>query len=187
MIDRLRTSQPRRVYSDKEKSMGRRGRTGLVRVLLAGNYAEPGDVVRYIDRQNRTLLVGRIYEDGIQVPGEEGLLTLTGFESKAGVCYRRPTEHIYLQDGRTIMDCQREMDRLGKSGVNGNVSCSEGDAGCGEGSRLVDEHQMLLKDLNDDYCVYCGLGVREYVCYWCLARFFGPYKENTNWYSFVVY
>eukprot|EP00890_Picochlorum_soloecismus_P005236 jgi/Picsp_1/5713/NSC_03072-R1_acyl- n-acyltransferase with ring fyve phd-type zinc finger protein len=150
--------------------MGRRGRTGLVELLFSGNYAEPGDVVRYIDRQNRTLLVGRIYEGGIQVPGEDGLLTLTAFEIKAGVCYRRPAEHIYLQDGRSIMECQKEMClRKEKSCVNGTVLCKDGDGGCGkasDGSRLMDEG-MLLKDSNDDYCVYCGLGGDLVCCETC--------------------
>ena len=50
----------------------------------------------------------------------------------------------------------------GKSCVNGNLLSRDGNGGCGEtseGDRPKDEW-MLLKDSNDDYCVYCGLGVR---------------------------
>lgn len=53
--------------------------------LIAHNFVSSGDVVRYVNHLGQTLLVGRICEKGILVPGHGNLpVNVAKFEQLAG-------------------------------------------------------------------------------------------------------
>jgi hypothetical protein len=53
--------------------------------LIANNFVSSGDVVRYVNHLGQTLLVGRICEKGIIVPGHGNLpVNVAKFEQLAG-------------------------------------------------------------------------------------------------------
>ncbi|KAJ4971458.1 hypothetical protein NE237_004557 [Protea cynaroides] len=78
--------------------------------LIDNDVVLPRAKVRYICRkESRPKAEGRITRDGIKCSCCQKVFTLSGFETHAGSVYGHPVTSIFLEDGRSLLDCQTEM------------------------------------------------------------------------------
>lgn len=78
--------------------------------LIDNNMVLPRAKVQYRSRKDqRTMAEGRITRNGIKCSCCQTLFTLLGFEVHARSNYKRPDANIFLEDGRSLLDCQRQI------------------------------------------------------------------------------
>ncbi|KAG2669946.1 hypothetical protein I3760_14G059900 [Carya illinoinensis] len=83
--------------------------------LIDNNVVFPREKVCYYSRKNhRSLAEGQITRDGIKCSCCEKVFTLYNFEVHAGSKNHRPAASIFLEDGRTLLDCQMQLIRAKK-------------------------------------------------------------------------
>ncbi|KAM7501789.1 hypothetical protein LguiB_000693 [Lonicera macranthoides] len=92
---------------------------------------------------------GRVTREGIMCNCCQCTFTLTEFETHVGSKNHRPAANIYLDDGRSLLDCQQELKRVSNRGkhlstepheVKGNLDNSSDDyicSVCHDGGELV--------------------------------------------------
>lgn len=77
--------------------------------MIDNNLVSPGEKVSYRGSKGPGELTrGRITREGIECNCCQKIFTLTGFESHAGSTNHRPAANIILEDGRSLLDCQRK-------------------------------------------------------------------------------
>ncbi|XP_047308376.1 uncharacterized protein LOC124911886 [Impatiens glandulifera] len=75
--------------------------------LIDNNAVLPGAKVYYLSRKDqRRLAEGTITRDGIKCVCCGQVFTLTKFEAHAGSTNHRPAANIFLEDGRSLLECQ---------------------------------------------------------------------------------
>lgn len=78
--------------------------------LIDNNVVLPRAKVQYRSRKDsRSMAEGRISRDGIKCSCCQKVFTLSGFEVHAGSTCHRPSFNIYLDDGRSLVECQMQM------------------------------------------------------------------------------
>lgn len=78
--------------------------------LIENNVVFPGAKVCYGGKKGRVPLAkGSITNGGIKCNCCNEVFTLTGFEVHAGSKNHRPAANIFLEDGRSLVDCLRHM------------------------------------------------------------------------------
>ncbi|XP_010253777.1 PREDICTED: uncharacterized protein LOC104594923 isoform X3 [Nelumbo nucifera] len=78
--------------------------------LIDNNVVLPREKVHYIGRKNRhPMAEGRITRDGIKCNCCQKVFTISGFEVHAGSTKHRPSANIFLEDGRSLLECQMQM------------------------------------------------------------------------------
>ncbi|KAF6147015.1 hypothetical protein GIB67_036734 [Kingdonia uniflora] len=78
--------------------------------LIDYNALLPRTKVTYmIKKELLCMLEGRITRDGIQCDCCQIVFNLTNFEAHARGTSNRPSAHIFLEDGRSLLECQEQM------------------------------------------------------------------------------
>jgi hypothetical protein len=127
--------------------------------LIDNNVVLPRAKVRYHSRKKlRPMAEGRITRKGIKCSCCQKVFTIFGFEVHAGSKCRRPAANIFLEDGRSLLDCQMQM-------INGNKM----------GGSRQKTHDRLKGNShqgeNDHICTICHYGGELILCDQCPSAF----------------
>ncbi|XP_028123488.1 uncharacterized protein LOC114320619 isoform X1 [Camellia sinensis] len=126
--------------------------------LIDNNVVLPRAKVRYISRKDHPPIAeGRITRDGIKCSCCQKVFTLSKFEAHAGSKNHRPAANIFLEDGRSLLDCQRQ---LKCRNIKRNLMTESLDM---KGRR----HQSM----NDYICSVCHFGGELVLCDQCPSSF----------------
>ncbi|KAF8397268.1 hypothetical protein HHK36_016178 [Tetracentron sinense] len=78
--------------------------------LIDNNVVLPRAKVYYIGKKgHRPMAEGRITRDGIRCNCCQTVFTLSRFEAHAGSGRHRPATSIFLEDGRSLLECQKQI------------------------------------------------------------------------------
>lgn len=124
--------------------------------LIDNNVLLPRARVKYLGREvHSTMLEGRITHTGIKCSCCQRVLTLSGFEIHAsGSTKHNPAASIFLDNGRSLLDCQMQLIRRFKTKPDDAMmtdSWSQGE--------------------NDDVCSVCHYGGELILCDGCPSSF----------------
>ncbi|XP_058110264.1 uncharacterized protein LOC131253321 [Magnolia sinica] len=110
------------------------------------------------ENYHRVMAEGRVSREGIKCKCCEKVYSLIGFGSHAGSTNLRPAANIFLEDGRSLLQCQMEILR---------------------GRKLkdvrLDAHERTKRDYShcksDDICSLCHYGGELLLCDYCPSSF----------------
>ncbi|XAR60744.1 Histone acetyltransferase [Bertholletia excelsa] len=126
--------------------------------LIDNNVVLPRERVCYLSRKDQRIMAeGRITRDGIKCNCCKQVFTLSKFEGHAGSTYHRPAANIFLEDGRSLLDCQSQL-----------KCCSS------TKNSLTEPHHMRGKrhqGINDYICSICHFGGELLLCDRCPSSF----------------
>lgn len=126
--------------------------------LIDNNVLLPRAKVRYISRKNNhPLAEGKITRDGIKCSCCHKVFTLSKFEAHAGSTYHRPAANIFLEDGRSLLDCQSELKSRNS-----------------QKNTMMEPHEMKGSrhhGTNDYICTMCHAGGDLILCDQCPSSF----------------
>ncbi|KAL2488622.1 PHD finger transcription factor [Forsythia ovata] len=84
----------------------------VLSLLIDNNVVLPRAKVQYRCRKDgRPMAEGRITRDGIKCSCCQKNFTLSNFEAHAGSTNHRPSANIFLEDGRSLVECQLQLRR----------------------------------------------------------------------------
>jgi hypothetical protein len=125
--------------------------------LIDANVVLPRAKVQYRGKKDgRPMKEGRITREGIKCICCQKVFTLSKFEAHAGSNCHRPSENIFLEDGRSLMDCQLQLKR------ENNVRITRS-----EPHRIKDNRYPA----NDYICSVCHDGGELILCDRCPSSF----------------
>lgn len=117
--------------------------------LMDKGILKENEPVSYINRKDgHVMKKGHVTREGVICDCCKDVFTLSNFEAHAGSKLHRPSANTFLDDGRSISDCQLE-------------ACALQDA---------KENQSLM-DISDDTCCVCGDGGELILCDHCPLTF----------------
>ncbi|PSR86176.1 Increased DNA methylation like [Actinidia chinensis var. chinensis] len=126
--------------------------------LIENNVILPREKVRYLRRMDRhPMAEGRINRDGIKCNCCQGVFTLSKFESHAGSTYHSPAANIFLEDGRSLLDCQSQLKCRNR-----------------KKNSMTKPHEMKRSrhhSKNDYICSVCHVGGELILCDQCPSSF----------------
>ncbi|TYJ26380.1 hypothetical protein E1A91_A07G115900v1 [Gossypium mustelinum] len=125
--------------------------------LIDNNVVLPRSKVHYWRKEKRLKVEGRITRNGVKCNCCDKIYTLGGFVAHGGSSNHRAAAKIFLEDGRSLLDCQREMMLSNKMKFERKRSC-----------RLTRNSQI---DKNDDICYVCHYGGELILCDQCPSSF----------------
>ncbi|XVF19847.1 hypothetical protein REPUB_Repub11eG0146100 [Reevesia pubescens] len=126
--------------------------------LIDNNVVLPRSKVHYWRKDQRLKVEGRITRDGIKCNCCDKVYTLGGFIAHAGSSNHRPAAKIFLEDGRSLLDCQLQMIQ------NNKMKKIEKK----QSSRLTRNCRV---DKNDNICSICHYGGELILCDQCPSSF----------------
>ncbi|KAK0583809.1 hypothetical protein LWI29_003372 [Acer saccharum] len=126
--------------------------------LIESNVVLPMAKVYYRGR-DKPLAEGCITHDGIKCNCCNEVFQLSAFEVHAGSKNHRPAANIFLEDGRSLVDCQRQVERNNKM-----ISASKQ-------SRDSRKRKSVDRDESCDVCTVCYTGGELILCDRCPAAF----------------
>lgn len=127
--------------------------------LIDKDVVLPREKVYYVSRKNRNIMAeGRITRDGIKCNCCNKVFTLSGFEVHAGSTYHRPAANIYLENGQSLIDCQRKIIGDRKTGNFRTELCDRMKGNWHQGE-------------NDYICSVCHYGGELVLCDRCPSSF----------------
>nr|XP_043622954.1 uncharacterized protein LOC122594582 isoform X2 [Erigeron canadensis] len=128
--------------------------------LIDNNVIIPRSNVQYrCSKDGHILKEGRITRDGIKCNCCQAVLSITKFESHARRTNKLPSANIFLEDGRSLLDCQLQLKR------NQNAKLMQK-----ESRRLKGNRNKLMND-NDYICSVCHYGGELVLCDQCPSSF----------------
>ncbi|KAL4564562.1 hypothetical protein LXL04_028626 [Taraxacum kok-saghyz] len=123
------------------------GKRNLISWLIDSKIVCVGEKVEYKNlRRTRVMQQGWITEDGIRCGCCSKLVTVLRFELHSGSKLGQPLKHIFVESGRSLMECQidgwnkqKESERLGFHVVDVNGDDPDDDTCglCGDGGDLI--------------------------------------------------
>ncbi|XAR58903.1 Histone acetyltransferase [Bertholletia excelsa] len=126
--------------------------------LIDNNVVLPRAKVRYLSRKDHSpMLEGRITRDGIKCNCCQKVLTLTKFEAHAGSSNHRPAANIFLDDGRSLLDCQSQL------------RCQNNMKNLKTEPQGIRNRRNQIK--NDNICSVCHFGGELILCDQCPSSF----------------
>ncbi|XWS28674.1 hypothetical protein CRYUN_Cryun25bG0091400 [Craigia yunnanensis] len=125
--------------------------------LIDNNVVLPREKVHYWRKEQRLKVEGRITRDGIKCNCCDKVYTLGGFVAHAGSSNQRPASKIFLEDGRSLLDCQLQMIQNNKMKFEKKQSF-----------RLKRNWRI---DKNDNICSVCHYGGELILCDQCPSSF----------------
>ncbi|GAB2285726.1 hypothetical protein Dimus_020163 [Dionaea muscipula] len=127
--------------------------------LIDNNVVLPMATVYYrIQKDRPPMAEGRITRDGIKCSCCEKLFSITNFEVHAGSSRRKPSASIFVEDGRSLIECQME------TMCDSHEGFSRDWLGWGRKNR----HK---KSKNDYICSVCHYGGKLILCDQCPSSF----------------
>ncbi|KAK9059562.1 hypothetical protein SSX86_020266 [Deinandra increscens subsp. villosa] len=128
--------------------------------LIDNSVIVPRSKVQYRCRKDgHTMKEGRVTRDGIKCSCCQMVFSVSKFESHAGSTYRRPSANIFLEDGRSLLDCQLQL----KSDQSTRLCKTESHRLKGSRNKLINE--------NDYICSVCHYGGELVLCDQCPSSF----------------
>ncbi|KAL3829052.1 hypothetical protein ACJIZ3_017854 [Penstemon smallii] len=154
----VRRSSRNKVVASASSSTSHQTPKTVLSWLIDNNVVLPRAKVQYRCRKDtRPMAEGRITRDGIKCSCCREIFTLTNFESHAGSTNHRPSANTFLDDGRSLLECQIQLNRC----LNKARSKSE--------SR---ERTGNRRFRNNDYiCSVCHFGGELVLCDQCPSSF----------------
>lgn len=124
--------------------------------LIDNDVVLPRAKVQYRGRNGFPMAEGRVTREGIRCNCCGDIFTLSKFEVHAGSSNHRPAANIFLEDGRSLLECQLQLKRKEIS------RCSRSESREMKGSRCY---------RNDDICSVCHDGGELILCDQCPSAF----------------
>ncbi|XP_026378802.1 uncharacterized protein LOC113273268 [Papaver somniferum] len=126
--------------------------------LIEHNVVMPREKVRYLSVKDGSIIgEGEINCNGIKCNCCEDVFGLSNFGRHAGSYYTQPSARIFLQDGRSLLDCQKQL-------LKNQLDDIE-----------VEPCQRFKRDpvdrMNDDICSICQYGGELVLCDRCPSAF----------------
>lgn len=122
---------------------------GLLAKLIDGGVVCDHEPVYYRRKRDKSVLKeGQLTREGVICGCCGHLFLLSKFEAHAGSGLHRPSANIFLKDGRSILQCQQDVE-------NGDSCMCPSD----------------LEDVSDDICQICGDGGHLMLCDSCPSVF----------------
>ncbi|XP_060175685.1 uncharacterized protein LOC132606277 isoform X1 [Lycium barbarum] len=126
--------------------------------LIDNNVVLPRAKVQYCGKKyGNPIAEGRITREGIKCNCCQKIFGLRNFEAHAGSSCHRPSANIFLEDGRSLLECQMQMKR--KQSVN---NTTKEPCAVEKGSRF---------STNDYICSVCHYGGELILCDECPSSF----------------
>ncbi|KAL3645774.1 hypothetical protein CASFOL_010954 [Castilleja foliolosa] len=125
--------------------------------LIDNDVVLPGAKVEYRSKNGLAMAEGRIFREGVKCNCCGMIFTLTKFEAHAGSTNHRPSANMFLEDGRSLLECQLEL-RQCKGGRKGRRKSN-------------DVRKASDDKTNDDMCCVCHYGGELVLCDQCPASF----------------
>ncbi|GAB4833169.1 hypothetical protein Ancab_031414 [Ancistrocladus abbreviatus] len=126
--------------------------------LIDNNVVLPRTKVYYCSRKDcQPLAEGRVTRDGIRCSCCLKVFTLTGFEAHAGSSLHRPSANIFLEDGRSLVECQMQMIQSNPTSLSS------------EPLELGRKNRHKIK--NDHICSVCHYGGKLILCDQCPSSY----------------
>ncbi|KAJ8437944.1 hypothetical protein Cgig2_031460 [Carnegiea gigantea] len=130
----------------------------LLSWLIDNGVVLPRDKVQYrCKRSVKPMAEGRITREGIKCSCCQKVFTLSGFEAHAGSSCHRPAANIFLEDGRSLVECQMQM--INKNSKSLSTQSPNENGG--------NKHQGW----NDHICSVCHYGGELILCDQCPSSF----------------
>ncbi|KAL6555494.1 hypothetical protein OROHE_007166 [Orobanche hederae] len=143
---------------DKIASASQQSPRTVLSWLIDNNVVLPRARVYYYNKNNSPPLAeGRIAREGIKCGCCGVIFTLCKFEAHVGNTNLRPSAHIFLEDGRSLLECQLQLKRH----KSNKVLRSE--------SREI--KGRLCNKTNDYICSICHYGGELVLCDQCPSSF----------------
>ncbi|KAI3878488.1 hypothetical protein MKX03_007268 [Papaver bracteatum] len=120
--------------------------------LIENDVVLPRAKVRYLSvRDDSAIGLGKINPNGIQCSCCRNVFGLYKFGLHVGSCYTPPSARIYLEDGRSLLDCQKQLQE----------KCSN----------IYAKKRDLVHKANDEICSICHHGGTLLLCDQCPSSF----------------
>ncbi|MCO5559844.1 hypothetical protein L7F22_013448 [Adiantum nelumboides] len=133
------------------------GRVCIFTKLIDSGTVGDREAVFYMRRRDQFVMKkGKVTRDGVLCSCCSRLFTLSKFEAHAGSTLHRPSANMFLQDGRSIMECLRSANIRTATGPR--VSCK---------AKVTSQ----LDDGNENICQICGDGGQLMLCDSCPSAF----------------
>ncbi|GER28061.1 acyl-CoA N-acyltransferase [Striga asiatica] len=143
---------------DKIASSSQRTPRTILSWLIDNNVVLPRTSVYYHNKKNGPPLAeGRIAREGIRCNCCGGIFSLCKFESHAGSINHRPSAHIFLEDGRSLLQCQLQLKK------HNTIRFWRSE------SRAVKKREHIKT--NDYICSVCHYGGELVLCDQCPSSF----------------
>nr|XP_043609632.1 increased DNA methylation 1-like [Erigeron canadensis] len=140
----------------------------VLSLLIENSIVARGANVCYRKKDGEVIAKGRVYEDGIQCDCCGEFFLLSKFEAHAGSSYHRPAAFMFLEDGRSLCDCQNQLkfdnDYVG---VSKSQELYEDDRVL-KGAKTPESSVVVN---NDEYCWICKDGGDLILCDSCTSSF----------------
>ncbi|KAI3842715.1 hypothetical protein MKW98_015382 [Papaver atlanticum] len=122
--------------------------------LIESNVVLPREKVRYLSLKDNSILgQGKISGNGIKCNCCQQVFGMTNFGRHLGSNYMRPSSRIFLQDGRSLLDCQKQLQE-------NNLTC------------IAKKVKGDMVDQQNDYiCSICHYGGTLVLCDQCPSSF----------------
>ncbi|KAK9050437.1 hypothetical protein SSX86_030593 [Deinandra increscens subsp. villosa] len=151
-IEKKNDFKPKKLIRKVEGSSTRR--RCILSLLIEKNVVSRGSKVSYCKKDGRILAKGRVYDEGIRCDCCDQFFLLSKFEAHAGSTYHRPAANIFLEDGRSIFDCQTQLQQENKVfTTTKSAKSTENVTG------------------NDDFCAFCNDGGELVLCDSCTSSY----------------
>ncbi|XP_020252692.1 uncharacterized protein LOC109829986 isoform X3 [Asparagus officinalis] len=131
------TQSRKRPLQRSVQTSSQRGAGTVLSLLIENDMVHLGDQVSYIRKKDgQVLKEGNIAADGIKCTCCKKIYKISNFEVHAGSTYRRPASSLFLKDGRSLLECKKQMIQYNKPKafrrlrVKGDCSEYKSDAIC---------------------------------------------------------
>ncbi|XP_031112193.1 uncharacterized protein LOC116016170 [Ipomoea triloba] len=140
------SDQSRMLVKDSDLPIKQRLSFSTKRNILSGlidsNVVLPWAKVQYRKKDGCVLKDGMITREGILCNCCQQVYGLSNFEAHANSTYHRPSSYIFLEDGRSLFDCQMEMKSKSDVKVPKTKGCNK-------------QRSPKLPTIHDDICSIC--------------------------------
>ncbi|XP_058755895.1 uncharacterized protein LOC131629109 [Vicia villosa] len=151
----LRVRSNKRVRKFSVPSLSHQKALNVVSWLIDSNVVLPRSNVSYIAKRKRVMASGRITHDGIKCKCCHKIFSLVSFEFHAiGSNTTRPSASIFLDDGRSLLQCQIQI-------MQDHVSREA----------MVKSQTHLCQSENDYICSVCRNGGELLLCDRCPSSY----------------
>ncbi|XP_058080709.1 increased DNA methylation 1-like [Magnolia sinica] len=114
-VEKDRQNQPSSYLVEPHKLKGEKRRNRRMpsinlSSLIDNNVVSLGEKARYLNKKdNRVMAEGWVMHEGIRCSCCKNVYCLSKFEVHAGSSSHRPTANIFLEDGRSLLQCQAQI------------------------------------------------------------------------------